>query len=60
MSNIERRTVTLGKLPASEMVAVPLWFHMRALTSEGKMNGGLWSYTLKIHFSQDIIFCLVI
>ena len=44
MSNMGR-TATLGKLPASELVAVPLWFHMRALTGECRMNGGLWSYT---------------
>ena len=44
MSNKER-TPTLGKLPGSELVAVPLKFHMRALTVECRMNGGLWSYT---------------
>ena len=37
MSNMER-TATLGKLPGSE-------FHVRALTSECRMNGGLWSGT---------------
>ena len=44
MSNMGR-TATLGKLPGSELVAVPLKFHVRALTSECRMNGGLWSYT---------------
>ena len=34
-----------GKLPASELFAVPLWFHMRALMGKCRMNGGLWSYT---------------
>ena len=39
------RTATLRKLLASALVAVPLWLHMRVLTSKCRMNGGLWSYT---------------
>ena len=53
------RTVTLWKLPGSELVAVPLWFLMRALPRGCRINGGMELYPSKSIFF-NIIFCLVI